>query len=525
MSRGPLTLLDAVRDPNLLGGALPEPWPSQLELCAMLDAPDLSTLLLACGRGSSKTTLCALAAIYEAALRVDLDGILAPSRTRYVIVGGPSEEQAREFIKVCSGIVKASPVLRNMAECLSDRIEFTSVSGAPTAIKSLPCRAESVRGMSASMCVADEFAHFGTTDGSSSARAMFEAMDGSMVPFGDRAKWLLISTPKGTGNAFEEKFKDITGGVIPRAKALQRPTWEMRPDLSQEYLDRKRLELGEASFLQEIGAQFIDAGGSFFDLREVHFTDHAAKPEDASSWTVSLDPAFAGDNFGVACVGPSASEPERLVVGPVEAITPGSRLKAFTSKRAREDRVLARVAEIIKPLADARQVQIISDVHQRDAVEAYFGQLGYIVKIEAASAKVKTAQFVSTRSRLVDGSLQCWAHPELVAEMRRVQARDTETIVLPRVGSSHCDLISALAQGVYRYKAHTGIPQGKPRAPLGHTLVPASALGGIGGGRTQRELLEEAGFRKGGDLPRSGRRRDPDRAGHYIGFGNRMPKF
>lgn len=148
-------------------------------------------------------------------------------------------------------------------------------------------------------------------------------------------------------------------------------------------------------------------------------------------------------------------------MGQVEAITPTGKLRAFAARRSREDRTLARVAELIEPVAAVRPVSIVTDVHESDAIRDYFGQLGYTVKVEAPSGKEKTAAFVSTRSRLVGRSLRLWRHPGLVEEMRRVRAKDSETIELPRVGSNHCDLIASLCQGVYQYRHHTGVPEGQ----------------------------------------------------------------
>jgi hypothetical protein len=468
-----IELLDAVRDRALLGATLPKLWPKQVELLKSLEDPTVSLHVWAMGRGSSKSTLCALAAIHEAALRTELQGMLARGRIPYVLVACPGSEQAREFLRLTAGMVEASPVLRPMAIVQADRIDFTLANGAHTCIRALPCRAESVRGMSASMIICDEFAHFGTTEGSSSARAMLEALDGSMVPFGDKGRTLLISTPKGTANPFAEKKRDIEGGVLTRAHAVQAPTWEVRPDLTQEFLDRKRLELGESSFRQELGAELVDAGGSFYTMSDFDFIgDVPAQPEDATRWTLSLDPAFHRDRFGVALVGPSAHEPRVLVVGALEGIEPLGKLKSLASRRGREDRTLKRVAQIAEPYATARPLNVVSDQHQGDAVKSYFGELGWPVKIISLTAPTQTAAFVSTRSRLVDGSLRCWRHPQLEKEMRRVIARDSESIVLPRVADSHCDLISALALGVWQFKGYTGVPEGRPSGgPKGSTIV------------------------------------------------------
>ena len=75
---------------------------------------------------------------------------------------------------------------------------------------------------------------------------------------------------------------------------------------------------------------------------------------------------------------------------------------------------------------------------------------------------IQTAAFTSTRTRLLDGSLRLWKHPLLIEELRRVRAKDTERIELPRFGGGHCDLASALSLGVYMKRGLTDRPSGPP---------------------------------------------------------------
>jgi hypothetical protein len=136
------------------------------------------------------------------------------------------------------------------------------------------------------------------------------------------------------------------------------------------------------------------------------------RPEDGRNWCAGLDPAFAQDQFGVCVVGESVSEPGTLLVGAVAGVDPGARLLSFTSRRAREDRTLAAVWELISPYVERPGGTIISDQHQGDAVRSYFGRRGVSVHIENLTGPLQTRMMVTVldfRSfRWVDG---CGAAP------------------------------------------------------------------------------------------------------------------
>ena len=401
------------------------------------------------GRQAGKSTLAAMAAVHNAALRDDLDGMMPRGRIRYVLVAAPAEDQAREFVQLGSALIDGSPVLRSLATVKADRIDFRLPSGARTAIRAMPANSRSVRGLSASLIVMDEFAHFVDTAGPASDVRMFEALEPSTRVFRDLAKVLLISTPFGEQGKFYELFCQARDGLLPSARAVHLPVWEVDTSLGDVWREARRAELGEDVFRQEHGAEFVSGGGSFFDLRVVEFDEAPARPELASRWVCGLDPAFAGDRFGVCVVGESIEEKGVLLVGVVDAIAPGERLRSFARRRAREDRVLDRVSEIIEPYAP---LVIATDQHQSDAIASHFGRQGVTVRVEAWSRQSQTAMFTSLRARLTDGSLRAWKHPVLVEDLRRVRARDSETIDLPRHGGGHCDAVSALAIAVWQLR-------------------------------------------------------------------------
>jgi hypothetical protein len=106
------------------------------------------------------------------------------------------------------------------------------------------------------------------------------------------------------------------------------------------------------------------------------------------------------------------------------------------------------VWELVEPY----RPRIVTDQHQCDAVSSFFGREGLAVDVVHLTGPLQTAAFTSTRTRLVDGSLRLWHHPLLIEELRRVRARDSEAIVLPRFGGGHCDIACAVALAAYELR-------------------------------------------------------------------------
>jgi hypothetical protein len=464
----PITLGAAVRDPSLLGQAIPW-WPEQLRLLDSLDG-DEQLHVWSIARQTGKSSMASAAAVHNASLRQDLDALVPPGRTRYVLVAAPGESQAVEFVRLCAMHLEAAPLLLELATIHRDQILFEiprDVDGrswlARTAIRAVPASSRTVRGMTASLLIFDEHAHFQDSAGPGSDEAMYAALLPSLRAFGAVGRTLSLSTPSGRSGTFFRLYETAAGGVLKSARAVRAPVTEIVPNVDDDWLEARRIELGSGLYEQEFLAEFTDAGGSFFDLGEVEFEDAPAAPEDATGWTAALDPAFHRDSFGVALLGESALATDEIVVGPVAAINPGSTRRSFEQRRAREDATLAAVWELIEPY---RPERIVSDQHNAAAVTSYFERRGVQVQIVNVTGPIQTASFVATRARLVDGSLRCWRHPQLIEDLRRVRAKNTEAIFLPRYGDSHCDCAAALALGV-----HVFAERAYPAAAV-PTLVP-----------------------------------------------------
>jgi hypothetical protein len=218
--------------------------------------------------------------------------------------------------------------------------------------------------MSASLVVLDEFAHCADTAGPASDERLFAALQPSLRVFSDAARLVAISTPFGETGKFYELCQAAEAGTLPGARLTRAATWEIDPSLDEAWCEQKRAELGEDVFRQELGAEWVAGAGQFFgDLREIEFEEGPARPEDAREWIVGTDAAFHADRFGVALVGEALTEPGTFLVGQVDAIDPGERLRSWEARREREDATLAKVWALIEPYHAARPLKVVGDRH------------------------------------------------------------------------------------------------------------------------------------------------------------------
>lgn len=455
-----IALTKAARDKRLFGANM-ELWPRQMEMLRDFEGP-ARTHVVAAARQVGKTTLAAMLAVHNAALRPDLDAVLPARRKRYVLIVAPGEDQAKEFVDVAAGLIADSPVLRSMAEVSASRIDFTLADGRRSCIAAMPANAKTVRGRSASLVIFEEFAHFDTTAGPGSDQRLYLALRPSMRRFGDAARVVAISTPNGESGKFFELFRDARAGVLRSALATQLAAWEVDPSYGEEQREADRLELGEDGFAEEVGAEFVSGRGSFFDLSGVSFAAAPAAPGEGKGWVAGLDAAFSSDRFGVAVVGESLAEPGLLVVGAVAALEPkrGRKpaLESFEGERRRQDAMLDEVWGLIEPY----KPRAVADLHKGGPVRSYLGRLGCAVQLLAPTGPLQKQQFVSLRTRLEDGSLRAWSQPQLVTDLRRVRATEGDAIHLPRSGGGHCDAAVALSLAAWELRHKTGMPQGKP---------------------------------------------------------------
>ncbi len=163
-----------------------------------------------------------------------------------------------------------------------------------------------------------------------------------------------------------------------------------------------------------------------------------------------LDPAFSSDPFGVVLVGRARHDSRRLVVGAVRAWAPRRRAVSLEEGRDIEDTVLAEVATVLRTY-DARAV---TDQYRAAGVAERLRRYGLTVRSEPMTAPTKDAAFGFLRGRVNEGGIELPDDRELIRELRAIRTRyaaGRSSVVLPRIGGSHCDRAQALALAVYEH--------------------------------------------------------------------------
>lgn len=436
-------LVEVCDDPQLFGFKL---WPRQREL---LDSIDRGARIhvLALGRRSGKTTMAALVLLHGCLFRPDLDAMVRSGERRYAVGVATNLAQARLLVAAARSIIESSPLLAELLEAATeDELRFAN----GTVLRAFPCSSRGGRGWPISHLLMDEAAHFLTeTEGPATAERVWEALVPSTAQFGDGARIILASTPYGQDGLFADLFNRAQSGELADAQAHHAPTADVNPTITADFLatEERRDPNGHRS---EYLAEFTGSGMTFLDLDRFEVYERGElEPRHGTGWIAGLDPAFSSDPFGIALVGRHPDDPQQLVVGSVSALRP-RRIRSIEHRAEVEREMLDQVAMIVKRYG----ARAVSDQHQARVITEYLSRHGINVAVRNMTAASKTAAFQELRSRLYAGTLDLYAEPDLMAELRRLRTKyraGSAAVEIPRVGKSHGDMAQALALAVYEH--------------------------------------------------------------------------
>ena len=466
MSGGPLLppvgLVQACDDPDLFGVDL---WPAQRRwLEAIEQGPRIH--VVAVGRRGGKSLMDALAGLWFCTLRPDLRRHLRPRERGHVVAVAVNLRQSRRLVEVARAIVEQSAVLRDTLESATDD-ELTFRTG--MVFSAFPCTSRGGRGWPVACLIFDELGHFIDSEGNSAAESVWRALTPSVAQFDAAGRVIATSTPWGSSGLFADLHARATSGELEDAQAHHATTAEANPTISAEFLAGEERRDPEA-FKSEYEAMFVGSGGAFFEPDNIAAAvtlPGELRPDDGVDWVAGLDPAFSSDPFGLVIVGRDPGDWRRLLVGLVRSWRPAPR-KAVTLAESREveDAVLAEVAQVIG-LFGARAV---TDQYKAAGVVDRLRRYGVAVTAEPMTAPTKDAAFGFLRGRLNEASLELYPHEELLRELRAVRTRyaaGRSSVVLPRIGGSHCDHAQALAIAVFAHDRYGVGPPVRARLSRG----------------------------------------------------------
>lgn len=460
------TIIEAIEDKKLLGHGLTL-WRLQATILIAIATHRLSVLAL--GRRSGKSLMAAAWAVYDALFR-DLTGYLRPGEHRYILCVAASREQAGIVLRFARDLIADSPLLAGciVAEAADSITVRQPGTGALVTIRTGPCSARTGRGPAYSTVVLDEEAHWITdTEGPAVAERVYRSLVPATAQFGDEGRVIVISTPYGRGNHFAKLYERAEAD--PAAYAFQAATWEINETIPRAFLDAER-EGDPEAFSTEYGAEFNEGGGAFIPYNDIQSA--VGRPGelppglDLISPVAGLDPAFGNNPFALAIAGRDPNNRNRLRLALVRSWRPrkGSELDV--------DDVLDEIAAICRRYGVGK---VWTDQYASAPVRQGLNRRGVAARELTMTATSKTAIYNTLKAKLAASDLELYEHPDLIAELARIEVRYTAGsagVRIPRRGGSHGDLAQALAMAVHALRAPGGRRAGRIRSG-GYDLPPS----------------------------------------------------
>ena len=280
MKRPRLTIIEAIRDPNILGDRLSAT--QEAALCALYGLP-LSEAQLAladqcagrawrpgveyreaafiCGRRSGKSDkLAANVALYEAFFR---DHHLSAGETGIVLLLAQNMRQAKIVRGYIEGKIRKSPVLQR--HVMATRAHELELDNRIT-IAIHPASFRAIRGLSVVSCICDEIAFWWTEDGYANPDIeVLRAVRPAMATF-PHGKLLLVSSPYTMNGALWDIWQRRDSD--PDTLVWRAPTALMNPTVPASFLAKEQARDVE-NFRREYGAEFTEAVSGFLSSEAI----------------------------------------------------------------------------------------------------------------------------------------------------------------------------------------------------------------------------------------------------------------
>jgi hypothetical protein len=303
-----LSIVDALAEPSLLGGAIrdPESWkPWRALLPAAFGLP--LALFKACtGRAVAPTAVCnylwlvvgrrggksfamAIIAVFLACFR-EWTVKLSPGERAVVLLVASDREQSKILIRYIKGIFE-SQLLGNMVQAATaDSIELRGNVTIEVVTRSY----RSVRGRSVCVAILDELAFWRDDTSANPDSEVLNAIRASMATFGHDGMVIAASSPYARRGVLWDSYKRFHGQDDPHNLVWQAATRVMNPSVSQAFIDAEYAR-DPASAQAEYGAEFRSDIAEFVSLDViescVELGLHEIAPLKSISYVAFCDPS------------------------------------------------------------------------------------------------------------------------------------------------------------------------------------------------------------------------------------------
>ena len=372
--------------------------PLQAEALTGMATHQLS--VLPCGRRGGKSLMAASWAVYDACIR-DLREYLRPGEPRYILLVAGSLTQARALFRTIVDMFRI-PMLAPLVlgELTLDEIKL--VNG--VILRVVPCSERTTRGLPASTVIFEELASYTDTSGHQSGEAVYRALAPSVAQFKQDGRTIAVSSPRGQRGVFYRLYQRKDAYV------LNCPTWELNPEIDRAFLERER-ENDPELFAQEYEASFTAIGGSFFPSIKLEEATQPLPDHHHGYRILAIDPAFTGDDFGLAIACVPQGDQNLVLLEHVEALRHPSFNSALDYVAS-----LAREWEINKVITDQfSSVAIVEELAKRGVTCQKVPWTG-----RSNSGKSKAHRYGKVKTILNQGRLLLPDNGELRSEFTEV---------------------------------------------------------------------------------------------------------
>jgi hypothetical protein len=454
----PITIIDAIRDPNIIGDEMSPAQEAALKAVYGLDLSDEQLALaqqmagtawqpgaeqreavFICGRRSGKSDkLAANVAIYEAFFR---DHNLSAGETGVVLLLAQNMRQAKVVKGYIEGKIDRSPILRR--HVVAKRSQELELDNRIT-IAIHPASFRSVRGLSVVCCICDEIAFWWTEDNYANPDVeVVRAVRPAMATF-PHGKLLMVSSPYTMNGVLWDAWRNRD--TDPHTLVWHAPTRLMNPTVPESFLKREQARDPE-NYKREYEAEFTEAISSFLPVDSIDACVVADRQElppnrEKHHYCAAVDAAYKGDKFTL-CVAHLDRDSRKVAVD-VLAGWQGSK------------QVPLRLAEVMPQINAICQkygvYNVLGDQFGAEPLKDAFTRHHLTYEERTFSNQSKADIYATLRTRIMDGTIELLDHRDSLRELRGLELEN-----LPgggiRIGHarhvrSHDDYADAIALAV-----------------------------------------------------------------------------
>lgn len=353
----------------------------------------------------------------------------------------------KEAVSRLRNVEAVLKVMRVPYKMASDEIE---VVGTGRVIKVLTASHRTEVGQCIELLWCDELSRWYNEDTSTNpASEVMAALKPSLATV-ENSKRFLVSSPMGDEDYHAKEYErgDTDDQCVDHFA-----TWDVIPALTKERT--KRLEPDEKTWLREYGGvPSATVEENWFGVAPERSVETAPlqPPPHETNYIVTVDPAFAHDQFGWS-VSSSIMAGVELTTGKPRRLTQVHAVGQWVPDRSPSEMARRLKREVVDKFCPSHPVVYTDQFEGHSFVE-----IGRMVGLNVivvpwtggSGPTAKITKYRKVRTAMLEGTFKIPANDELIKQFRSVRGVITpmgERIEMPRTAKGHGDMVSAVVMG------------------------------------------------------------------------------